>query len=47
MFSFTICDACCAHGDTGACLVLSPMMHVVPMRVLEHTYVGELGVLTT
>ena len=46
MLGLAICDACCAHGSTRECLVLPPMMHVVPIRVLEHAYVGELGVLT-
>ena len=47
MLGLAICDASCAHRGTGVCLVLPPMMHVVLMRVLEHAYVGELGVLTT
>ena len=47
MLGLAICDACFAHGYIRACLVLPPVMHVVPLRVLEHAYFGELGVLTT
>ena len=42
MWWLTICDACCAHWGTEACLVWPYVMHVVPMRVLEHAYVREM-----